>query len=419
MAPYLRRAVIAAVAAAIGAVCSAGAYAQAAKEPAAKAKRQDPVAKTKKQEPAGKANEQAPGTNKQDPAANAKKQDPVEAQGAIEAASKLLRAGKADQAAQSLSAALAGGNLPPAVMAKALYMRGLAYRQLKKPAQAVSDLTSALWLRGGLGGEERTEAQKQRIEAYADAGLTETGQVLAAAKGAPAAKTSSSNWLSNLFGSPDSVAAAPESSAKVTTTGTARIETATTVPEAPINGWASKTEVQSERVAATEPAQAKRPAPAAPAAQEKDPPSVNSERVASTAPAKAKRPAPATPAAKEKDPPSVKAERLSSTAPAQAKRPAPAAPAAKEKDAPSAQAAGGFRVQLTPVRTKAEALALAAKAKRQHAAVLGEPQIEQTVVGNMGSFYRVRFGPFANAQQSQAVCAKLKGSGFDCVPIAR
>src|SRR5262245_49075499 len=57
-----------------------------------------------------------------------KKQDPVEAQRAIEAATKLLKAGKADQAVQSLSATLGGGNLPPAVMAKALYVRGLAYR---------------------------------------------------------------------------------------------------------------------------------------------------------------------------------------------------------------------------------------------------------------------------------------------------
>jgi hypothetical protein len=342
MARHWRRAVVAALAAAIGAACWVSAHAQASKAPAAKAKRQDPGAG--KKEPAAKATEQ-------DSAAKAKRQDPVEAQRAIEAASKLLRAGKADQAVQSLSATLAGGNLPPGVMAKALYVRGLAYREQKKPAQALSDLTSALWLRGGLGEEERADAQKRRIEVYADAGLTDTGQVLTAATGGAPAKTSTSNWLGNVFGSPQPAAAAPPP--KAPTAATERIETAT-VPKSPGGGWASKTEVQAERVA--------------------------------------------------------------STAPAQAKRPGPAPPAAKPEPA-SVQAVGRFQVQLTPVRTKAEAQALAAKAKREHSGVLGEPAIEQTVLGNMGSFYRVRFGPFANAQQTQAVCAKLKGSGLDCVPI--
>ena len=57
-----------------------------------------------------------------------KKQDPVEAQRAIEAATKLLNAGKVDRAVQSLTDTLAGGNLPPAVMAKAFYVRGMGYR---------------------------------------------------------------------------------------------------------------------------------------------------------------------------------------------------------------------------------------------------------------------------------------------------
>jgi hypothetical protein len=319
MGRHWRRGVIAAVAAALGAACSAGAYAEAKKEPAAKAKRQDPV----------------------------------EAQRAIEAATKMLRAGKPDQAVQSLSATLAGGNLPPAVMAKALYLRGVAHRQLKKPAQALSDLTLALWLRGGLGGEEREDARKQRIETYADAGLTETGQALVASAAQPApAKTAGNNWLSNVFGSPAPAAPPP----KAATAGTERIETAAVPRSAPTGGWASKTEVQPERVA--------------------------------------------------------------SPAPAQARRAAPAPPPAREEETPSAQIDGRFQVQLTPpVRTKAEAVALAAKARREHAGMLGEAEIDRTVLGNMGSFYRVRFGPFASAQQSQEVCAKLKGSGLDCLPV--
>jgi hypothetical protein len=248
---------------------------------------------------------------------------------------------------QTLSAALAGGNLPPAVLAKALYLRGMAYRQQKKPAQAISDLTSALWLKGGLGGEDRADAAKQRVAAYADAGLTERGEVVttAAPEPAPPAKKTSSNWLSKIFSQPEPPAASPP---KVT--GAIEKREAPTVAKAPqpIGGWASKTEVIADRQ------------PAA---------------------------APPTP------------------------RPRP--------EAPSAKAEGRFQVQVATVRTKAEALALVAKARREHAAVLAasEPEIDEAVLGNMGSFYRVRFGPFANAQQTQAVCAKLKGSGLDCMPV--
>ena len=326
MARYWRSVVPAALcAAALSAVCLVGAHAQSDDEPAA---------------------------NEKEPAAKVKKQDPVEAQRAIEAAGKLLKSGKIEQAVQSLSATLTGGNLPPAVLAKALYVRGLAYREQKKPAQAISDLTSALWLKGGLGGDERADALKQRIEAYADAGLTEHGQALTAA-GADAApaKKSGGNWLSGLF-SPSGPDAPPPSRTKVAP-AKEKTESPVAAKAAPglIGGWASKTEVRADRAEMT---------------------------------------------------PKAKAE----------------APPAKET--PPAGAEGRFQVQLAPVRTRVEAVALAAKAKREHAAVLesSEPQIDQAVLGNMGAFYRVRFGPFANARQTQAVCAKLQGSGLDCMPVA-
>jgi hypothetical protein len=73
------------------------------------------------------------------------------------------------------------------------------------------------------------------------------------------------------------------------------------------------------------------------------------------------------------------------------------------------------------VRTQAEAQALASKVKQEHAAMLAarEPQIDEAVVGNMGSFFRVRIGPFASAQEGQAACAKLKGPGMDCLVVTQ
>ena len=83
--------------------------------------------------------------------AKPKRQDPIEAERTIAAAAQQLEAGKSAEAAQALTRVLSGGGLPPAMMAKALFYRGVAYRQQKKPAQAIAGLTSALWLKGGVG----------------------------------------------------------------------------------------------------------------------------------------------------------------------------------------------------------------------------------------------------------------------------
>jgi hypothetical protein len=111
-----------------------------------------------------------PGEEGEQPAAKKKRQDPAEAQQAIDAALKQLEAGKTDAAVQALSTTLSAGNLPPGLMARALLYRGIGYRQQKKPALAIADLTSALWLKGGLNEMDRADALKQRTSAYQEAG---------------------------------------------------------------------------------------------------------------------------------------------------------------------------------------------------------------------------------------------------------
>ncbi len=368
MARDWRRVALAVVAAAALAGLSAPSlHAQSARQPSKAA-----PAKQAKAPPADEADDaeaKAP--------AKKKRQDPVEAQRTIDAAGKLLQAGKADQVIQSLTATLNAGNLPPPIMAKALYTRGVAYRQKSQPAQALSDLTSALWLKGGLNEADRAEALKQRSGAYADAGLTERGEEVAAsvpaakerppspAKGwsaetsAPAPAPSGGGWLENLFGA----SAAPSPPKAPPPTETASIQKAeppSPAAERPASrvrvskAWSSATEVRAERAAPP-------PAEAAPRAA-----------------------------------------------------PPPAA-------APAPKVAGKYRVQLATVRSQAEARALAAKAKQQHASALAarEPEIDEAVLGNMGSFYRVRFGPYATLQETQAVCARLKGSGFDCMSVTQ
>lgn len=334
-----------------------------------------------------------------------KKPGPADAQRAVDNAAKLIDAGKTEQAVQALSATLAGGNLPPAIMARALLLRGIAYRQQKKPAQAIADFTSALWLKGGLSESDRADGLRQRTAAYQEAGLSQAGEIAPAgakearpkersaspAASAPwsdgtttstppaqaaalnqeqgAAATGGGGWdlFANLFGgSGSAIAGQPAAGAASPPADAARIlnaETSTAERPPPprpaqTSGWARQTQVEGER----------------------------SARVETGA------------IAGKQEPPRRYA----------------ALPEAGKKG-------GQFRIQIAAVRNQAEAKALAGKVMREHAAMLAahEAQIDQTVMGNMGSFYRVLIGPFASAQETQGVCAKLKGAGLDCLVTAQ
>jgi hypothetical protein len=313
--------------------------------------------------------------------AKKKKQDPVEAQRAVDAAGKLLQAGKAEQAAQSLTVTLAGGNLPPAIMARALYLRGIAYRQQSKPAQAIADLTSALWLKGGLGADDRADALKQRTAAYADAGLTETGGIAAAATPGgdakePRERSSSKSWGTVTTPSEN---AAPGGGHSAQAGGNWFKNW--------FNAWSPPT------------AQTNASAPAPTTA------SIDKADALPRQPQAAPGPSPAASSAR------VSAAWSSRTE----VQTAASAPAAR----PAAKADGKYRVQLATVRTQREAEALAAKAKRTLGALAAQPEIDQAVLGNMGSFYRVRVGPFTSVQETQAVCAKVKDAGFDCLTVTQ
>jgi cell division septation protein DedD len=312
-------------------------------------------------------------------AAKKKRQDPADAQRAVENAAKLLQTGKAEQAEQLVSATLAAGSLPPAIMARALYVRGMAYREQKKPAQAISDLTSALWLKGGLSAEDRADALKQRTAAYADAGLTETGALASSPSGEPARPSAGKSW-----------------GTVTTPTGDASPKTAQSSDgdgnwfKNWFGPWSSPGGGQTS---------ANAPAAAAP-------PATASIEKADSGPARPSQNAHA---------PRISTAWSSKTEVRPAE--APTRTAASGPEPPKAD--GKYRVQLATVRTQREAQALAAKAKQALAFLAQDPEIDQAVLGNMGSFYRVRVGPFGTIQEAQAVCAKVKGSGFDCLAVSQ
>ncbi len=82
---------------------------------------------------------------------------------------------------------------------------------------------------------------------------------------------------------------------------------------------------------------------------------------------------------------------------------------------------GKFRLQVAAVRSRSEADALAAKLVANHGSELGprQPEISEAVLGNMGTFYRVRVGPYADAKEPQQLCGGLRSSGFDCLVVTQ
>src|SRR5581483_5434627 len=85
-----------------------------------------------------------------------------------------LSAGKYDNAVRMLSSTVNSDNATPADAARALYLRGIAYRKLGQSARAISDLGAAIFL--GLPEEDRVKALVNRGLAYQAAGLASQGE---------------------------------------------------------------------------------------------------------------------------------------------------------------------------------------------------------------------------------------------------
>lgn len=296
---------------------------------------------------------------------------------------KAYGVGKYEEALRAFEAAIRAG-MPSQQMPRVLYYRGLTFRKLGKPGFAVSDLTSALWLKGGLSEAERADAIKNRALAFHESGVSEVPAVpqsayaqapampgsgpqaaptatASSAPAAPAAPSGSSSgggiggFFSNLFGggSSSEQSEAPPAS-------TASIENASSGDAA---GWGAATEV-------------------VPHSSAKRAPEISAPFMTQVAAA---------------------SERGHST------------------DSPSAGSVtgGGIRLQVAAVRSRSEAEALAGLLVGRHAGQLAgrKPEVDQSVIGSMGTFYRVRIGPYSNEQEPQQLCNELKADGFDCLIV--
>jgi len=78
---------------------------------------------------------------------------------------------------------------------------------------------------------------------------------------------------------------------------------------------------------------------------------------------------------------------------------------------------GGFPLQLATSRSEDEAKALWKKVSQNQAVAGAQPQIEKVDIGNFGTFWSLRIGPFTDKAESLKVCNALKRSGIDCSPV--
>ena len=62
---------------------------------------------------------------------------------------------------------------------------------------------------------------------------------------------------------------------------------------------------------------------------------------------------------------------------------------------------------------------MVARLLTQHGGELGarDPKIDEAVIGSMGTFYRVRVGPYADAAEPKNLCGALQANGFDCLVV--
>jgi hypothetical protein len=321
------------------------------------------------------------------------KKDPAAMQASIENAAKLNEAGKYEHSVATLSDVISRGNLPPASMARALYLRGAAYLKLQKPALSISDLTSALWLKGGLGDTDKAEATRLRATAYAEAGLNEQGQALAAGTAATRSKTAATAH-----------APANEASAASSSNGGGGFL------QGLFGGGGGSSGIAAEDPPTTR--TSRNEAYGRANVPSKDAPPVVPQAASGTAPA------PAGTTVTENH---SKLTIAAATAPTTTAAAAKVAKAPQQGPAKSAavHTGGAFQARVALAKTMPEAEAVVAKLRAQFHEALGDrtPAISQTSFGNMGTYYQVRVGPFASTAEAGALCGRLKGSGLDCVAV--
>jgi hypothetical protein len=338
-----------------------------------------------------------------DAAAEEKSKGAALVQQAFEGGIKAYGAGKYDEALRAFEAAIRGG-LPSHQMPRMLYYRGLTFRKLGKPGFAVSDLTSALWLKGGLSEAERADAVKARALAYNESGVSDVPPVPQSAH----AEAPALPGMSTETPSASQTAMAGSSSAPTPAAPASNAPAAPNPPSSSSGGIGGFFSSLFGGSSSSEP-KAEEPPTSTASIGGGAPPAVASSDWGSTTEVVANAAPP------PKRAPEIAAPFVTQVA-AVAERGSPP-PEPMTRAAPS----GKFRLQVAAVRSRSEAEALAGLLVGRHADQLGgrQPEVDESVIGSMGTFYRVRLGPYASAKEPEQLCVALRSDGFDCLVLSQ
>ena len=355
---------------------------------------------------------------------------PLEAQesgGALSSGAAALNSGKYDSAVKQLSSAINSDKIAPAEAAKALYLRGIAYRKLNQHSRSIADLGAAIWL--GLPPADRLKAQVNRGLAYRAAGLSTQGDAeialarksdqggdvdrLIAENGGAGGDTTAIAAFSTEVHTGDQGSASAPTSAKpepmpgfnTTVTGgdkqpTPPAQTADASPQGPTpapGSWSTSTSDASSEAPSSGGNRVSRWFNSLTTSSGDQPPPPPASTSSSTS-----TPAPSSPAPRAPSAPSAGWDASTQIVTADA-RPA------------SGADSGSYRLQLTSSRSEAEAKELWQKVVSQNPGLAGrEPDIQKTDIGGLGTFYRLQIGPFPDKAESLKLCNALKRSGVDC-----
>ena len=325
--------------------------------------------------------------------------DPVVATRNYNSGVAAYQAGKFDAAVQSINTAIQSGGLPGNLLAKALYYRGASFHGQGKSGQAISDLTSALWLKGGLDDAERAEASRLRSAAYASAGVSDQGQTTAQSSGTTTGKAPPATSSPITTGSVSQVAGPQRNAVPGESAAASPSEGGLGNLFGNLFGGSSSKAPAAAPVAAAPDKAVPAPIPAL------IPPAAATSKTA-----------PAGTGATEVLPwVSKETQPAAAAAPLAAK-----APVAKKTAAAGATPGGKIVIQVAALKTRDEASEVLAKLKAAGGMLAEAPaSVDEATFGTMGTFYRVRLGPYANAAAAKAPCDALKASGLDCPVTAK
>jgi hypothetical protein len=92
-------------------------------------------------------------------------------------------------------------------------------------------------------------------------------------------------------------------------------------------------------------------------------------------------------------------------------------PARTAAVSPRAPVSGGYVVQVSSQKSEGDAQASFRTLQSRYSRVLGgrEAMIRRVDLGDKGIYYRAQVGPFANAEQANALCNDLKAAGGACI----